>query len=302
VANIGPAKAIILIGSPQRNTSAPAGLLVNSGWQYEGTWGNELGTAIGPHSFITASHVGGNVGDTFTLAGIGYTATGETRIAGTDLAVWQVAETLPTYAPLYEGSDELNQAIVLYGRGVAAGDALTIAGTQVGWNWGGYDGQTSWGTNTIDGELSTGGSLGDLLTFSFNQGDANTGILAPFDSGGGVFLDDNGVWKLAGVNYGIEEFYNAPPANGGTPYSAAIYDGRGLYLDDGTYVDPTMNPQAVPQSAAASRISSSAAAIDALTGQGSDAPEPGTGWLLIFGLPMNGSVLKYLRRRLGLAI
>src|SRR3954447_4882069 len=57
--------AVILYRSATRNTSPPTGSLLNSGWQFEGQWGNFLGTPIAPTGatstkfFITAAHVGG---------------------------------------------------------------------------------------------------------------------------------------------------------------------------------------------------------------------------------------------------
>src|SRR5262245_1407510 len=74
-----PAEAVLLYKSAQRNTTAPygswGGYLVNSGWQWEGNWGNFLGTPISSKHFITAGHVGGWVGQTFTLNGTTYTTT-----------------------------------------------------------------------------------------------------------------------------------------------------------------------------------------------------------------------------------
>src|SRR5262245_19163753 len=53
------AKAVILYSSATRNTSAPVGTLSNSGWQWQGLYGDNLGTPIAPHYFITAKHVSG---------------------------------------------------------------------------------------------------------------------------------------------------------------------------------------------------------------------------------------------------
>jgi len=39
------------------NTNAPTGIYQNSGWQYQGIFGDNLGTAIGQNFFITAAHV-----------------------------------------------------------------------------------------------------------------------------------------------------------------------------------------------------------------------------------------------------
>ena len=70
--SIRPADAVILYetgptGSydPTADTTAPTGALAGSGWQDEGNFGGELGTAIAPNYFITAAHIGGNVGDSF---------------------------------------------------------------------------------------------------------------------------------------------------------------------------------------------------------------------------------------------
>ncbi|HYT58734.1 MAG TPA: hypothetical protein VEL06_01090, partial [Haliangiales bacterium] len=62
-------------GDPNYNTSAPTGSLTNSGWQYQGIWGDFLGTPIAPKYFITAQHVGGVIGQTFNFRGVQYTTT-----------------------------------------------------------------------------------------------------------------------------------------------------------------------------------------------------------------------------------
>src|ERR1700682_6142878 len=57
---------------PTANTPEPAGVLAGSGWQYEGNFGAYLGTAIAPHYFITAKHLG-QVSDKFVYHGVNYT-------------------------------------------------------------------------------------------------------------------------------------------------------------------------------------------------------------------------------------
>src|SRR5437870_1492336 len=88
----GWARAVILYGSPDRNLSAPTGNLTDSGWQYEGQWNGFLGTAIGPNTFITAAHVGGQVGVTpFVYNGQSYTTTASYDSNYTlGLRVWRV--------------------------------------------------------------------------------------------------------------------------------------------------------------------------------------------------------------------
>src|ERR1700753_2062526 len=73
-----PCYGVIVYSDPGRLTTAPTGTLANSGWQFEGQWaGAYTGTPIAPDYFITASHIGGSVGGTFTLNGVNYTTTAE---------------------------------------------------------------------------------------------------------------------------------------------------------------------------------------------------------------------------------
>ena len=71
---------------PSYNTTAPTGPLANSGWQWVGIWGGFQGTAIGPHDFLAAKHVGGTVGDPFVLQGVSYRSTAfiDARSTGTN--------------------------------------------------------------------------------------------------------------------------------------------------------------------------------------------------------------------------
>src|SRR5689334_13923866 len=80
------ARAVIFqsTGDPNYNTTAPTGTLANSGWQYQGDWGAFNGTPIAPQYFMTAKHVGGNIGQEFTYGGNVYTTTGFTNIGVSD--------------------------------------------------------------------------------------------------------------------------------------------------------------------------------------------------------------------------
>src|SRR5262245_56744701 len=68
------AEAVILYRTddPVANTTEPTGALMGSGWQYEGNFGAYLGTAIAPHFFITAKHLG-QVSSKFIYHGANYT-------------------------------------------------------------------------------------------------------------------------------------------------------------------------------------------------------------------------------------
>ncbi len=304
-----PAHAVIIFGGDGRNTSAPTGALADSGWQYEGQWGLFLGTPIGPHHFLTANHVGeGAAGNTqFVYQGASYTAVERTYVPGTDLAIWRVDGTFSTYAPVYEGAGEVGGDIAVFGRGTSRGPALTVpGGAQAGWTFGAYDGLQSWGTNVVSDVIDTNQpgqpQLGDLLAWTFDQNQGpNECYLSGGDSGGGVFVNDNGTYKLAGINLGIESYYSFVGADS-DKFLAAIYDARGLYLGDNNvyeYQSPSL-PNPVPSHAYATRVSSNLDFIKRLVpgvnAPGAAIPEPGMLGTVAAGLLLGIAPLARRRR------
>jgi len=246
------ANAVILFrtGDPGANTNAPTGDLAGSGWQYQGTFGNYLGTTIAPHFFITAKHIGG--APKFFFRGINYTVLRSYDVPSSDLAVWEVAETFPAYAPLYSGGDEVGKRLVVIGRGTRRGPERVVNGLLRGWEWSTSDHVQRWGENQV-ASVKPGGAGGDLLYALFDQAALpHEAHLSAGDSGGAVFLNDGGVWKLAGINYDVDTFTSGPDAGG--PYNSAMFDQRGSYTANGSLV--TGNAP-VPSGFYASRISSS---------------------------------------------
>jgi hypothetical protein len=116
-----PARAIILYrtGDPSQNTAPPLNDVAGSGWNYEGSFGGFLGTAIAPHYFITAQHFG-NQGSVFTLAGVDYHIVANYPDPQSDFIIYQVAEELPVFAALYSRKDEVGKRVVDIGRGTPA--------------------------------------------------------------------------------------------------------------------------------------------------------------------------------------
>jgi hypothetical protein len=219
------ARSIILYctADPTANTTAPTGSLANSGWQYEGTYGSFLGTPIAPHFFITAQHFG-VVSNNFTFQGANYTIVNSYDDPSSDLRIFEVAETFPSYAPFYTGSDEVRQHLIVIGRGTQRGSAITTNGVARGWQWRGTDEVQRWGENTVAAIRSTS-SAGDMLYALFDaNGLPNECQLSSGDSGGGVFIDDNGVWRLAGINYDVDYVCTGP--NGSGILYAALFDER----------------------------------------------------------------------------
>ena len=241
------ADAIILrrTDDPTANTTEPTGALADSGWQYEGDFGAYLGTAIAPHYFITAKHLG-QVANKFVYHGVNYTLGRGFPDSRSDLQIFEVAETFPSYAPLYERSDEAGQRLVVIGRGSQRGSARIINGYLRGWNYGPSDSVRRWGENEVAKIVD------DRLYVLFHKrGLPQEAHLSGGDSGGSVFLNDHGTWKLAGINSDVDQFASGP--DGGGHFYAAMFDQRGSYRSDGSLVTGDV---AVPSAFYAARISS----------------------------------------------
>ncbi len=230
-----------LSDDPDHNTSAPVGELAESGWAWQGAWGDFLGTTIAPHYFITAAHIGGTVGNKFVLDGKAYSTTAFFDDPESDLRVCKVREAFPAYASLYSKEDEVGKGLVVFGRGAPRGQEVTVVGPSgprlKGWRWGTGDGRLRWGENRVgevikvpetgpDG-VSTNGRVEILLRMPFDPVTrGNEADLSAGDSGGGVFLRDEAGWKLAGINRAADGPYRIGEAGSG--FWAAIFDEGGL--------------------------------------------------------------------------
>lgn len=241
------ASAVIVYNDPDGQTTAPnLADPTEGGWGYVGSFHGSSAVAIGPNHFISSKHQSGPnepaVSGTFTLNGIPYAVTGYTSIPNSDLRVWEVGSTLPLYAPLYTGDPTGLQATVIgYGRHTLGAAVTTSdpAPNAHGWVWGETGGE-SWGSNTVDAQVQDGSWR--FLRFDFDP-TTGEGTLAANDSGGGLFVQEGGVWKLAGVHYGVESAYNYAPQDAGA-FSAAIYEGQGLYYNGNNgWVDARSGPQ-----------------------------------------------------------
>lgn len=321
-----PARAVIVYGPQGRNTSAPTGTLSTAGWQYEGQFAGFLGTPISSNAFVTATHIGGTVGQDiifYTPSGqVNYTTTASYSAPNSDLTVWTISGTFqssmiaPIWNPGTDGS-EVGQNLFVVGRGTARGNPIylptqslppttitprgtvtnTGASQLTGWTWGAFDIQQAWGTATV-GSIVTDPHLGPFLAFPFTPTDVNSAILSPGDSGGGVFIESNGVWKLAGINYGVDDPF-ATSARG--PYvDGAYFNTGGLYTPDGNGGASFIPPgDSEPQNSYSTEVGApqNIAFIDGVLGEIGDAadivplPEPTTGLFLAL------SVTALVRRR-----
>ena len=295
--------AVIFHGTddPLHNTSAPTGSLVKSGWQLQGRWHGFLGTPIGPNHFITATHVGGAVGDRFTLNGVEYLTTARHVDANSDLTIWQVDTRFSDWAQLYSRSDEVGKNFVVFGRGTRRGAAVQVGSglTAVtkGWKWGDYDGVTRWGENTVEDVVDADGNpqsviisgqvaIGPLLraTFDANAGE-NEAMLSSGDSSGAVFINDAGTWKLAGINYAVDGPYNTSPTGSG--FAACIFDEGGLYKGrEGSWI---LTPDLPTKQAGAFYMTRISARLEWIRGVIGDPGMPEPSPILEYAPTLNGN-------------
>jgi hypothetical protein len=234
-----PAAAVIILGSAAGNTEAPTDPGLATRWGQVGNFSDFLGTPIASQFFLTAKHLGNLTGQAITFPdATSYTTTAAFFDPASDLVLYQISGAFPTdkIVPMYSGSFATNQGMTIFGRGRLRTDTQVIGqrfpnGTEAkGWTWGAFTSNRSWGTNTLDG-LANGGAAGTQLAWDFDVGgSANEGILATNDSGGPVFMQEGGVWKLAGINYAVGP-KDVRETQSGPTLEAAVYDYGGLYVD-----------------------------------------------------------------------
>jgi hypothetical protein len=172
---------------------------------------------------------------------------------------------------LYSGTDENGKGLVVFGRGVDRGDAITntvtsgsgpMQSTQAmtnGWEWGSYSYTQRWGTNKVSSVTTANGYPVLKADWDANAG-TNECMLADKDSGGAVFIQENGIWKLAGINYviGPASTYSFN-SDGSNSFKAAILDFSGnspLYIQNGSNWVTTSSLFITKSSFYATRVSS----------------------------------------------
>lgn len=227
----GPSRAVLFYSTddPAYNTNAPAGSLDGSGWQFQGRFevsasDGYLGTPVSPHHFITAGHLpSANVGDIFHYEGRTYTTVSNVADSLSDLMLWEVDGAFEQYAPLYTGSGEASKECVVFGRGTRRGAAVTANGAVKGWAWGARDYVMRWGQNRVEAVTTLNGY--PVLQADFDStGGTNECMLSDKDSGGALFIQDEGTWKLAGIHYAVIPSTFSYSSDGADSFNAALFD------------------------------------------------------------------------------
>jgi hypothetical protein len=233
--NLPSARSVIFFstGDPRYNTTAPTGILAESGWHLQGD--AYPGIPIAPNFFIIATHVGGQIGDVFTFRGTGYRMISQFDHPDADLTIWKVDGAFPEYAPIYTSNDEIGKHLVVFGRGTDRGEEVHLNGVLKGWTWGETDGILRWGENVVagisdaEGKPATASTKFQLLRADFDpNAGPNAAHLSGGDSGGGVFIQDGtGLWRLAGITHAANHQYSTTEL--GEAFNATLFDESGYY-------------------------------------------------------------------------
>jgi len=174
--------------------------------------------AISPTEVITTRHQGAGVGTAVQAGGVWYVVGQYYPHPQADLRIVTLEKdgqpaNLTDYVDIYRGTvkEERGQVAVIGGWGLGRGVDLVSDDTVYGYAWGDESSvELRWGQNRIDG-YGTGG--GDYVSRTVKASFAGVGLggyvpyeaaLADKDSGGGWFLQEDGVWKVAGLSRSVE--------------------------------------------------------------------------------------------------
>ena len=247
------------------NTTTPGD---NSGWQFQGRFNNFLGTPIASRYFLTANHLNQQVGTPFYFHGETFnTVASYGDPSGSDLRIFQVDHDFPIWSPLYIGNNEAGREIRVYGRGGQRGAPITHDGAVIGWLPSPSGSAQRWGRNIVTAIYADDPHY---LYANFDApGVPSEAHFTVGDSGGGGFILEDGLWKLASTNYAVDDVYTEPKAS--SQLVAPIFDARGYYTRIAQADLPASfvlltGEQPVPTAFYCTRVSPSLSWIQSVTG------------------------------------
>lgn len=198
MAGVSPA---IVVSDYSVATNAPA----EFNWDYVYEFNKSSSVAVGSRWLLTAAHVADDQGNsTITVNGQTFSQIDEFYHSSADLALVQLDQDLPGYYLIYGGDYPVNPRrnrleAILIGFGVT-GTVIDQYNYTFGSSGKGIE---RWGYNKIDGQVNFVGGTGKTnsgLSMYFDTADtSNEAGVGTGDSGGGVFVSDNSVWKLSGI-------------------------------------------------------------------------------------------------------
>lgn len=193
-----------------------------------GRWSSNAScVAVSSNAIITTRHQGGGVGTLIWFEGIEYIVKEVLPEPGpnaADLRLCRVERTQPgatylKYAPLYTLTGEKSKEFRISGFGKSRGSAVSDA-NGIGYLWTGNNTIQRWGTNKIlkfgwyHDDEPVNAYISDLIVSEFDPCETTPyeAAVASHDSGGGWFIEEGGVWKVAAlsayVQYGGVSYYD----------------------------------------------------------------------------------------------
>jgi hypothetical protein len=193
-AGLVASSAAIVVEDYTTAEAAPSGHGYDLNWNYVYSYNGASAVAVSNHWIVTAWHVGW--ADSFSVDEVDYYSQARFKHPSADLALIYVDKALPGYYDLYTGplpahglDPKLDVLVVGYGT------KGTVASTS--WTTEGGSGVKRWGTQQIDASSTSAKTFSMNFDLNRTSHEAGTG---DGDSGSGVFYEEGGTWKLAGIN------------------------------------------------------------------------------------------------------
>lgn len=199
------------------SASNPTNYGYSINWDYVYKCNGSSSVAVDRHWVLTAAHVADDSSGTLTVDGQTYTRQEVIYHPAADLALERYDKPFPGYYLLHDGeiyttSGFGKNQITVFDELLMMGYGRTGVVTSVSFSNGpGGNGTKRWGTNKGSSIFSStvpadvGGTTGSRTTtcfqVAFTLGDTTYEAgAAQYDSGGPVFINSGGEWKVAGIN------------------------------------------------------------------------------------------------------
>lgn len=177
------------------NTTAETDPFATQGfdWDYIYNYKNASSVAVDSYWILTAGHVGGD--NDLTIGTTTYFCQETVYHPTADLALVRFDKALPGYYGLYTGDLYVGDDILMAGYG----NTGTVSATSYS-DSGSGNGTKRWGSNEIDSLALVNDTYALVAGFVNNDTLYEAGV-GDKDSGSGSFINDDGVWKLVGLNF-----------------------------------------------------------------------------------------------------